>query len=287
MPRIAKHHTNGRVLMRREEMPEYLQESYGPFIVDHYRPQARTAAEALRTFFTLHNESVNVWSHALGFVIMFAHAIVFFWSSRALSSCWPMAVYLTGALYIMAVSTSAHLFCCMGKRTYDRVWKLDYTAITVVMFSMYVPWCVYLFDPLTAGIYLSFSGAIAFILVRIGLSDQHHNGTNQAVKPTMFIGFGLFGFAPVVHAANLYLNTDVDIRAAVYLTVLQLLMNMCGALAFGFRIPERFFRPGTFDLVGNGHNVMHVLSLGSLVVYYHAAAACLRFAARRSLYIDV
>lgn len=49
------------------ELPEWMQDN--EFIKGKYRPPMKRLRDCVRTaFFNWHNESVNIWSHALGFL---------------------------------------------------------------------------------------------------------------------------------------------------------------------------------------------------------------------------
>jgi hypothetical protein len=46
-------------------------------------------------------------------------------------------------------------------------------------------------------------------------------------------------------------------------------------LAWLFKLPERLFPPGTFDYVGNSHNVMHVMVLVTFLYLHNGSRALL------------
>ena len=298
VPRKVRSKRFGIDLISKEDLPEYLKKTCNPFIHNHYRPEL-SLVKAIRTFLFLHNESVNIWSHTLGFFIMLALAIslgvesppsmddgmvsnIPCWARYPYKplvvtkwpySKWPIYAYLLGTMYVMVTSTATHVLYCMGERANKRMWKLDHTAITVAMYTMYFPWCVYAFDCVHSSIpvlYLTVTGFLAAIMVFIGLSDLAAIPKYQLLPPIMFIVFGFVGLAPMVHSAVLYWNSLCAVRYAFYLTFLQLFLNLVGGLAFSFRWPERYF-PGRLDLLGNSHNIMHFAVVGAFVAYYYAA----------------
>ena len=267
--------------LSREEVPEYLREAYGPFITGNFRGELSLDATCL-TIFTLHNETANIWSHLLGFLLMVGLLVQFVLTPAPLmSSCgnagcaavrWPLVLFVCGALYVLGVSTLVHLMCCMGRRVYTRMWKYDYTAISVVMWTMYVPWCWYIFDCQPARvklIYVAVSGCLATMCVVIGLSDRFQAPTYHALQPVCFCLLGLVGLAPMIHGCVLFWGTAPPVRAAFGLTMLQLVCNAVGAALFSTRVPERFF-PGRLNVCGHSHFLMHLLVICSFVAYYYA-----------------
>ena len=207
---------------------------------------------------------------------MLAFTVDFYFApnlNAEVSPKWPIYIYLCGAMYVMIISSSAHLFCCMGKKVYNCVWKFDYTAITVVMYTMYYPWVIYIFhyDKFITAIYLSVTGVVAVIMFILGLSNVYQNPKYHSLQPLMFLLFGFCGLAPMIHSAILFW-TSVYVRYAFYLTFLQLFLNLIGGLSFSFRFPERFF-PGKLDILGNSHHIMHFAVIGAFVAYYYASLA--------------
>ncbi|KAI1393446.1 hemolysin-III related-domain-containing protein [Hypoxylon trugodes] len=89
-----------------------------------------------------------------------------------------------------------------------------------------------------------------------------------AYRTTRFLMYCFLGaslFAPVAHGLTRSgweeLEETMGPRSFLGLAVI----NFAGAAVYAARVPERWF-PGTFDLVGQSHNWMHVLVLlGALV----------------------
>mmetsp|Transcript_49929 Transcript_49929/g.98638 ORF Transcript_49929/g.98638 Transcript_49929/m.98638 type:complete len:410 (+) Transcript_49929:122-1351(+) len=63
----------GVVLCTSNDIPDSMRR---PFIFSCYRPQLRSVRECLTSLFYLHNETVNIWSHLLGGLIVGYHAVV-------------------------------------------------------------------------------------------------------------------------------------------------------------------------------------------------------------------
>jgi len=59
---------------------------------------------------------------------------------------------------------------------------------------------------------------------------------------------------------------DHSVRYSIGYYLVEMLLELCGALTYGLRVPERF-SPGTFDIWGASHQWFHVFSAAAAVVH--------------------
>ncbi|XP_050212327.1 heptahelical transmembrane protein 3 isoform X2 [Mercurialis annua] len=79
-----------RNLVKYKELPEYLQDN--EFILDYYRCEW-PLKDALFSFFTLHNESLNIWTHVVGFLIFLGLMMMSFMENTQFGSFSRSQVY--------------------------------------------------------------------------------------------------------------------------------------------------------------------------------------------------
>ena len=82
---------------------------------------------------------------------------------------------------------------------------------------------------------------------------------------THLVQTGVYAIVPLTHVLFSGVSLYSD---AIYGIALMGALYIVGALLYGFRIPERFFTPGTFDLVFSSHQIFHVCVVVAAYVHY-------------------
>ncbi|KAM7391091.1 hypothetical protein PAMP_021807 [Pampus punctatissimus] len=131
-----------------EQIPGFLREN--PYITDGYRAYLPSRL-CIKSLFILSNETVNIWSHLLGFLLFFclgvynmASVLPAFGASRE-----DYVIYCIGLFCFqlcMLCSVGYHLFCCHRSEKTSRRWMaLDYAGISIGILGCYVPGVFYTF----------------------------------------------------------------------------------------------------------------------------------------------
>lgn len=76
----------------------------------------------------------------------------------------------------------------------------------------------------------------------------------------MFVAMGLSAIFPVIHGVQRYGTAQLERQMGLSWVVTQAALYILGAAIYAARVPERW-RPGAFDIVGNSHQIFHVLVL--------------------------
>lgn len=192
------------VLHQYQQLPDFLK--HNPHIHTGYRVNL-TVKQTTFSFFHWHNESLNVWTHASGFLLFFilASASYATWLAQAaLGEIISSTAFFLAALMMMLCSTLFHLYNCCSSKHYDFMAKLDYTGIAVLIAGSYYPLLYYIYycesEALWRygyGIIISLFGAAALYIVWKG---KMHVPGNEALRLFIFLGMGLFGVIPLPHS---------------------------------------------------------------------------------------
>lgn len=81
----------------------------------------------------------------------------------------------------------------------------------------------------------------------------------------VFCMMGLSGFIPMVDSLITY-GWEYSARFSIDYYLFEMLLEVCGAMAYGFRIPEKYW-PGRFDILGASHQWFHMFSATAAMVH--------------------
>ncbi len=248
-----------------------------PHIVRGYR-FTESKVDCLRSVLQVSNETVNIWSHALGFIIVLAIAFYFYPSSHnfSLSSTADVvmaAVFFVAASKCLVCSIMWHTMNSIAEQSLmERFACVDYTGISLLVAAsiMTTEYTAFYCEPVSRTVYM---GATALLGVG-GVIVPWHPTFNRPdmswARVAFYVSLVISGFIPVIQlnltrgpAWCYYFYAPVAKSIAVYLL---------GACVYASKIPERWW-PGGFDYIGGSHNLWHLAVLGGILFHYMAMQA--------------
>ncbi|KAH0775236.1 hypothetical protein KY290_012373 [Solanum tuberosum] len=295
-----------RRLMKFEELPVYLQDN--EFIRNYYRCEWPLKEVALSVF-SWHNETLNIWTHLVGFVVFVTLTVTSLMEKTAMETLlagfsrpagvgrwptmksngsadsfpdsytsqisdpsflgaygegyevaiWPWFVFLGGAMICLVFSSVSHLFACHSHKFTLFFWRLDYSGISIMIICSFFAPVYYTFccQPHWCLLYLSSITIVGILVIITLFAPALTSGTFRSFRAALFLAMGFSGVIPAAHAVSLYFHHPQVLVALVYEITMGLLYA-AGAVFYVTRFPERW-KPGTFDLVGQSHQIFHVL----------------------------
>lgn len=106
------------------------------------------------------------------------------------------------------------------------------------------------------------------------LTTRKWKAWRPAVLGVSFAVSYLLASSPIIHRL-LYCTGENDCDFRLY--YLHIALLLVGVVAYGTHVPESLITDGTFDFVGNSHNLMHILTaLGMTVKFEFVRAEMLR-----------
>lgn len=269
-----------------DQLPGHLFDN--PYILKGYRMSYSTFM-CLRSVFAIHNETLNIWTHLIGFVL-FVIAIAFFFTfvffprfrepNNDAGSHLPISaesnwitlfvfgVYSFGCLLCLLCSTVFHTLLPHRNMTvYSWAHALDYFGITFLVVGSFLPFCYFCFacEPFWQMLYLlmiSFFGIIGLLGPFFKHWVQKQHSKRKIFFYICMVGSALF---PITHIYIFFPGNVVSL--VLEGLFLMLILYGVGLLIYIFQIPEFFF-PGRFDIYLSSHQIWHVFVLAAAFVHF-------------------
>ncbi|KAF2876318.1 IZH family channel protein-like protein [Massariosphaeria phaeospora] len=245
-----------------------------PHILKGYRFSEGKWA-CVRSVVSLHNELFNIWSHAIGFLIILAIAFYFYPTSVNFSvstnaDVFIAAVFFFAACKCLACSAIWHTMNSISHQTLlERFACVDYTGISLLVAAsiMTTEYAAFYCEPASRWTYMLTTAALGVGGVILPWHPTFNRQDMAWLRVVFYVSLAATGFLPV---GQLAATRGVEWAYYFYAPVTKsILVYLTGALLYASKIPECFF-PGMFDYVGCSHNIWHVAVLGGILFHYAA-----------------
>jgi adiponectin receptor len=267
---IARAHEKGHILYEDLPMPW----RNNPHILKGYR-FTESKLECVWSAFEVSNESVNIWSHAIGLVLVLGLALYLYPSSINFELSSTTDVVVAALFFTMACGT---LICSTIWHTMNAISDVhaistfacvDYTGISLLVAAsiMTTEYTAFYCDPLSRWTYMTATALFGLVGVVLPWHPKF-NGSHMAwVRVCFYVGLSLTGSLPMLQLCYTHGPAFV---ARFYAPISKsLLVYFGGAIVYASKVPERWF-PGMFDYCGCSHNLWHAAVLGGIFFHYTA-----------------
>ncbi|KAI0879393.1 hemolysin-III channel protein Izh2 [Hypoxylon argillaceum] len=255
------------LLLLWDELPHWRRDN--GFILSGYRPASNSYVSSFLSALSVHNESVNIWTHAVGSLVLVPLAVLYLYAEIAprYPSAGPadelvFACFFGGAALCLGMSATFHTLSNHSESVAKWGNKLDYSGIVCLIVGSFVPALYYgLFcKPVLMKVYLY---GIFVLGLGCGVASWVERFRTPRWRPyraAMFTGLGISGVIPVCHGLTIYGYQSMNERMGLNWILLQGGLYIFGAFLYAVRWPERS-SPGTFDIWGHSHQLFHILIL--------------------------
>ncbi|KAI8929748.1 hemolysin-III related-domain-containing protein [Entophlyctis helioformis] len=253
------------------------------FIRRGYRRITNSYAGCLTSLFFVHNETGNVYTHLVGaliFLVLVAGFYAGLTVPLAASVGWgdvaAFAAFYAGAIVCLGLSTTFHLCCCHSRDVLVYWNKADYIGIVTLILGSFIPVLYYGFFcyPTLRMVYIpSFSVLAALPYMSVSLMRRFSSPQYRYFRTGIFVALGVSGVVPLTHIVLIHGFSAAVRMFSVYDILLMGALYLVGAFIYAYRIPERWFPSGIFDIWGQSHQIWHLLVLAAALVHYRAVVA--------------
>ncbi|CAH0024523.1 unnamed protein product [Clonostachys rhizophaga] len=217
-------------LLSFKEMPEWFQQDNNQWILHGYRPISGSVRASFRSWWYLHNETVNIYSHLI-----------------------PAVLFLLGEWYIMQ-----HL-----SRKYARVTSTDLVAFSFFILPATI---CYAFSALyhTSMNYSYTIGVIGASTIITNINPKLQSHKYRSKRTLAFVATGISVVAPLIHGLDIFGLDLMSKKAFTCTIVAKIGCLLSGTSLYAIRFPESWW-PGKFDMCSS-HSFMHILVVCAAII---------------------
>ncbi|KAI9321587.1 hemolysin-III related-domain-containing protein [Dichotomocladium elegans] len=269
-------------LLMFHELPKEWQEN--EYVLSGYR-FCKSSRGCLKSIFKLHNETCNIWSHILGFIIFACLSYYSFHRHFPEANLNDRVIFMTfclAALKCLFCSSVYHTFICHSQHNIKSVTAtLDYIGISILITASILLTEYYGFycNPVTTTRYMIFTAVIGCAGIVGPFFKFWDTKQYRMLRIAVFLAMAFSSIVPVVHL--LLKNGILKSLDFFQEALISVAMYIFGVIVYANRFPEKFY-PGRFDFAGmTSHAIWHIFVCFG--IYFHYLAS-LRFYANRFSY---
>ncbi|ORX45711.1 HlyIII-domain-containing protein [Hesseltinella vesiculosa] len=261
-----------RRLLYLHELPVEWQEN--EYVLSGYRFYHRSQ-DCLKSIFMLHNETMNIHSHLIGFIFFLALSIYMVNYQFPNASLKDFAIFVTfcfAALNCLFCSCIYHTFICHSHHTIKSFTAtLDYIGIAFLITAsvMVVEHFGFYCQPDIANRYMIFTGLMGCVGT---ISPFFKCWDTKEYRPLRIAVFLTMGFSSAVPVFHLLFTHGLSASKEFFqMATVSVMMYITGVFIYAHRFPEKMF-PGRFDFAGmTSHAIWHVFVCFGIYFHYQAS----------------
>lgn len=245
-----------------------------------------------KSFLELHNESLNVWTHAAAFSILLYQSYQFCAPLDVMNDPYALifAIFCACCCTFLIMSAIAHLFHSHSELTHYTCWFIDYLGMSIYGFGGSL--AHYYFSALPSFMHsVSWFFIPLLLVLSYGVCFCCSYAKYRYKRPYPFarklwqlgsVGAGyVLIITPIYHRLLGCLFSDQPMDQALFYHFLQVSFILPSIFFFAAPYPQKL-QPGKYDIVGHGHQMFHLAM--AFVSYYQMKAVHLDFLHRRDEY---
>lgn len=252
--------------------PEYLHEDSidewckdNPYITHYYRKTNQDWKYYFKSMFRWHNETVNIWSHFLGFIGIITATIYInleydIDKYMTQSVCFNIFTGCMALCYLF--SSTMHLLYPKSEKVCIHTQFLDYIGINILIASTFSTFVYFAFycNSYIQTLYYIVILSLSVIILPISKMKIFMKKEYRWIRPTVFFIYASSFIVPIVHRFLLKEQNDKIYFIELEYFLIAALMYLIGITLYTTRFPERCNK-GMFDIIGSSHQLFHIFVL--------------------------
>ncbi|XP_050403763.1 membrane progestin receptor alpha-B [Patella vulgata] len=257
-----------------EQVPAPMKELY---IRSGFRVMNQPWSYYLLSLFNWHNETLNVWTHLVSFVVIWNYTdhLGETFDLKGSSAGAVILGYSIGALLLTLLSSVAHLFHAKSLKHHYLFFALDYIGVSLYCFGCGIL-THYVFSPsetflvlrntyIPVHFFLCFNSFLSCTVAKL----YFHGNKRKMIMVSGCFAHTLWLLIPIF--ARYYyciVDTSCSVLSLNHLVAMYICL-MATSVAYVAHQPEKS-NPGAFDIIGHSHQIFHIFVFFTILAQFNA-----------------
>ncbi|KAH7016044.1 hemolysin-III related-domain-containing protein [Microdochium trichocladiopsis] len=259
-------------LLSFDEMPEWFQHDNNQWILHGYRPISGSFRASFRSWWYLHNETVNIYSHLIPAVV-FLLGEWYILQDLAGKYSRVTSTDFVAFSFFMLTATICYAFSALyhtlmnHSYTVDHLYhRLDMLGIGIfivgdIILGVYIIfWC----ETTLRNIYWSMIGVFGALTIITSIHPKLQSHKYRSMRTLAFVATAVSVVAPLTHGLDIVGLDLMNKKGFTYTLVAKIGCLLSGTALYAMRFPESWW-PGGFDMCSS-HSFMHILVVCAAVI---------------------
>jgi adiponectin receptor len=191
-------------------------------------------------------------------------------------SRFPLYLHIMGAVCCLGFSATFHHFKDMSRETSEKLSRLDYAGISMLIAGSNMPPIYYSFYCQPYHFWRNFYMIGQWFLCTLVFASSFWSKFDQPrfrpLRGSLFVTLGVAGVIPIVHIVS-FIEAEYLPKFDYLLWAIGGVTYIVGAIIYMARVPERWF-PNRFDFFGSSHQIFHLFILAAAWMHFYASLQC-------------
>ena len=247
----------------------YLRYGVNKYIKTGYHPPVQTWKDRWNLLWSIHSETGNIWTHAIGIII----AVCCLWNTVFFldgSDYWMWVFHDFLAFTLFVKSTIYHWLHTCSERWCINLTSLDNCGMAGFMFVSHYAWAYYGWRHKEFWFYF-YAGILCTVLIInyvIAMKSFVHQNLDyklEEARVKLLVAFHVTVFLSQFHQLIAYQTCNFYSPECNIFVMFTLSCYWIGFGTFLMQVPEALW-PGKFDTIFNGHQIMHIMIVTSFIL---------------------
>lgn len=285
------HHKPHRNLVTYHELPHWQKDN--DYIIYGYVRETNNIWHCFDTLFFFNNETLNIFTHLLPGTVLPIFLTVFIpylivhenflsfippwlvhlpaFTNTDSSDCKIFGLFFLGFIVCLSCSAVFHMLKVHSHKIASMGSRLDYAGILLLIAASLIGIIHYSFidNPPLKNIFVTITSIVGIVSLLITWHPDFRTPSWRPIRTSTFVLFAFSGLIPICYGFVAYGWREAVNRAGLKYVGYEALAYLSGAAIYAFRFPERLY-PGTFDMIGNSHQIFHCLVVVGAYCHFRA-----------------